>query len=369
MNETLLSVQNIFVELAGRTVLNNLSFDVAEGEFFSLLGPSGCGKTTLLRIIAGFLTPTGGSLLWNQRPITQLPPQQRDLNLVFQNYALFPHMNVFDNVAFGLRMKKLPNAEVSARVNEALELVRMSSFAQRRISELSGGQQQRIALARAVAPRPKLVLLDEPLGALDLQLRKQMQVELKSLQRQLGMTFVYVTHDQEEAFAMSDRIAILNHGCLEQVASPEVLYKDPSSRFVAQFIGTANFLKASASGHARAVCHGLQTEIQIIRRQSPSAAAADSGRSAAEGVVLVRPEQLQLSSHPLQSEPQAGGEILMRQYLGAQIRYFVRLYDDQKSELIIDVHSGGHRPLDSGAKVNVMISAHELPFYADSFNS
>lgn len=365
MSQTLLSVRNISVELAGRAVLQNLSFDVADGEFFSLLGPSGCGKTTLLRIIAGFLAPTSGDLFWSGQAITGLPPQQRDLNLVFQNYALFPHMNVFDNVAFGLRMKKLPQAEISARVQEALELVRMNAFAQRRINELSGGQQQRIALARAVAPRPKLVLLDEPLGALDLQLRKQMQLELKTLQRQLGMTFIYVTHDQEEAFAMSDRIAILHQGRLEQAGTPEILYSEPASRFVAQFIGTANFLKASTTSSSIANCHGLRAEIGISPCGKSSCGTDNRQSAGTEGVLLVRPEQIEISLPQPHSASSANGEIIMRQYLGAQIRYFVRLRDDHNSEVIVDVHSGDQQILENGSMVNLLIRAQKLPFYAE----
>ncbi|NBX17054.1 MAG: ABC transporter ATP-binding protein [Proteobacteria bacterium] len=365
MNGSLLSVRNISADLANRAVLQNLSFDVADGEFFSLLGPSGCGKTTLLKIVAGFLQPASGELLWNGRSITGLPPQQRDLNLVFQNYALFPHMNVFDNVAFGLRMKKLPPAEISERAHEALELVRMKPFAQRRINELSGGQQQRVALARAVAPRPKLVLLDEPLGALDLQLRKQMQIELKSLQRQLGMTFIYVTHDQEEAFAMSDRIAILNQGRLEQEGSPEILYKEPASRFVARFIGNANFLNAAAADGLKANCPALQTDVEIIPFAKAAATAQPNQTALTQGVLLVRPEQLELSPCPPESTVRANGEVLMRQYLGAQIRYFVRLQDDSDSQVAVDVHSSEHSLLENGSKVNLFIRAQRIPFYAD----
>ncbi|NBW82864.1 ABC transporter ATP-binding protein, partial [bacterium] len=298
MNDALLTVQDVSMALNGRDVLSKINFSVGEGEFFSLLGPSGCGKTTLLKIISGFLSPSSGELFWKGQRITSVPAQKRDLNLVFQNYALFPHMNVFENVAFGMRMQKLDEGEIRNRVGVALEQVRMSAFANRRITELSGGQQQRIALARAIAPRPRLVLLDEPLGALDLQLRKQMQVELKTLQRQLGMTFIYVTHDQEEAFAMSDRIAILNQGVLEQVAVPELLYKEPTSRFVAQFIGTANFIPAKtlSSTMARCVSSGAEFIIRCMPSEKLNADAATA--SGVVGEILVRPEQFSVSSVP-----------------------------------------------------------------------
>ncbi len=365
MKGTLLSVQNISVDLAGRAVLRNVGFDVSEGEFFSLLGPSGCGKTTLLKIIAGFLGPTSGDLLWNSKPVTRLAPQHRDLNLVFQNYALFPHMNVFENVAFGLRMQKLPEADVRRRTEESLELVRMSAFAQRRITELSGGQQQRIALARAVAPRPKLVLLDEPLGALDLQLRRQMQIELKTLQRKLGMTFIYVTHDQEEAFAMSDRIAILNQGHLEQVDSPEMLYRQPASQFVAQFIGTANFLSASALSTTHAHAPALGTEVKIFRKEPKENERAQANKPI-EGVILVRPEQFALTpATNNQIQPHAG-EIVMRQYLGSQIRYHIKLDAHQGADITVDQNSVDHAPLENGTKVFLGIRPAELPFYAGS---
>jgi len=365
MKGTLLSVQNISVDLAGRAVLRNVSFDVSEGEFFSLLGPSGCGKTTLLKIIAGFLGPTSGDLLWSGKPVTRLPPQQRDLNLVFQNYALFPHMNVFENVAFGLRMQNLPEVDVRRRTEESLELVRMSAFGQRRITELSGGQQQRIALARAVAPRPKLVLLDEPLGALDLQLRRQMQIELKTLQRKLGMTFIYVTHDQEEAFAMSDRIAILNQGHLEQVDTPELLYRKPATQFVAQFIGTANFLAASALSNTHAHAPALGTEVQIFTKD-PRENERTQANGTIEGVILVRPEQFALTPAVNNQMQTHTGEIVMRQYLGSQIRYHIRLNAHQGTDITVDQNSVDHAPLENGTKVLLGLLTAQLPFYAES---
>lgn len=366
MNDALLTVQNVSKSLNGRDVLCKVDFSVGEGEFFSLLGPSGCGKTTLLKIISGFLSPTSGDLFWKGQQITSLPAQKRDLNLVFQNYALFPHMNVFENVAFGMRMQKLSESEIKSRAGIALEQVRMSAFASRRITELSGGQQQRIALARAIAPRPRLVLLDEPLGALDLQLRKQMQVELKSLQRQLGMTFVYVTHDQEEAFAMSDRIAILNQGVLQQVAVPEVLYREPASRFVAQFIGTANFIKAKTISPTLARC--ISSGAEFVIRPIPEATAPQNleKKTHVTGEILVRPEQFSVTRAPDAPQDLLLGQVMMRQYLGPQVRYHLQMQEDSSTLLTVDIPTAGHTPLETGMEVALNVHGIDLPFYAES---
>lgn len=365
MKQHLLEIQDLSLSYGTRPILKSINFSVNDGEFFSLLGPSGCGKTSLLRLIAGFLPPTQGNILWNGNPFQNLPPQARDLNLVFQNYALFPHMNVFDNVAFGLKMKKLPTAEILSRTNEALELVRMAPFAQRKITELSGGQQQRIALARAVAPRPKLVLLDEPLGALDLQLRKQMQLELKTLQRQLGMTFVYVTHDQEEAFAMSDRIAILNHGHLEQVASPEVLYQKPASRFVAEFIGTANFLSATKINSKIARCKVTGTDFPIDTHREACAETAEILTNIC-GEILIRPEQWRVSSLDKSCGNFILGKVQSRHYLGAQTRYIIALEKDLHVSFAIDVPSHEHSPFEPSSDVILSVSSDaRFPFYKD----
>lgn len=362
MTTPLLAIKNLSAALDSRPVLTDVSFDVREGEFFSLLGPSGCGKTTLLKIISGFLKPAAGEQFWNGAAITGLPANKRDLNLVFQNYALFPHMNVFENVAFGLRMQKRAEEDIQKRVREALELVRMDAFAQRRIGDLSGGQQQRIALARAIAPQPKLVLLDEPLGALDLQLRKQMQVELKALQRHLGMTFVYVTHDQEEAFTMSDRIAILNRGELQQIATPEMLYQTPANRFVAQFIGTANFLAAEIISESHARCRLSSAEFQL---SSVEVQTDRNPRGIPKGIgeILVRPEQFAIQPAKSDSSALLRGVIQTRQYLGAQIRYFVALADCGPQPLTIDVPVSAQPPLDTGTQVALSVTADKLPFF------
>jgi spermidine/putrescine transport system ATP-binding protein len=228
--------------------VDGVSIDVRAGEFFSLLGPSGCGKTTTLRMIGGFELPTGGRILLRDRDITYDAPDKRPVNMVFQQYALFPHLDVGDNIAFGLKRKGVERADITRRVGEALELVRLGGYQRRKPSQLSGGQQQRVALARALVNRPAVLLLDEPLGALDLKLRRQLQLELKRIQAEVGITFVYVTHDQEEALTMSDRIAVMHAGRVEQLGTPEELYERPATRFVADFIGTTNLLGGTVEG-------------------------------------------------------------------------------------------------------------------------
>ncbi len=222
--------------------VDDLSLDIEEGEFFSMLGPSGCGKTTTLRMIGGFEEPSLGTVYLGGRDVTDLPPYKRDVNTVFQSYALFPHLDVSENVAFGLRRKKVAKDEIATRVKEAMRLVDLKGFETRKPREMSGGQQQRVALARALVNRPKVLLLDEPLGALDLKLRKQMQLELKTIQQEVGITFIYVTHDQEEAMTMSDRLAVMRHGKIEQLGEPEQVYESPATEFVAGFLGASNLL-------------------------------------------------------------------------------------------------------------------------------
>ena len=248
----LLSIRNVAKSFGSHVVLRNVSLEIAEGEFLTILGESGSGKTTLLRIIAGFETATSGELWMEGERLDRQPPYRRRVNTVFQSYALFPHLTVAENVAYGLRVAKRPAAEIEQRVAEALDKVKMTAYAKSKPSKISGGQQQRVALARALVNRPRLLLLDEPLSALDANLRRQMQVELKSLQREVGISFVFVTHDQEEAMVMSDRIALLRSGELEQVATPREIYSRPATAYVAQFIGHTNLLKADVqSGVAR----------------------------------------------------------------------------------------------------------------------
>jgi spermidine/putrescine ABC transporter ATP-binding subunit len=245
---TLLSIRNVAKHFGKNVVLRDISLDVAEGEFLTILGESGSGKTTLLRIIAGFETASAGEVWMGEERLDRQPPYRRRVNTVFQHYALFPHLTVEQNVAYGLRVAKRPEAEIASRVSEALEKVKMSAHAKSKPSKISGGQQQRIALARALVNRPRLLLLDEPLSALDANLRRQMQVELKSLQREVGISFIFVTHDQEEAMVMSDRIALLRSGELEQVATPREIYGRPATAYAAQFIGHTNLLKGEVRG-------------------------------------------------------------------------------------------------------------------------
>ena len=270
--------------------VDGVSLEVGAGEFFSLLGPSGCGKTTTLRMIGGFELPTGGRILLRGRDVTNDPPDKRPVNMVFQNYALFPHLDVGDNVAFGLRRRKVAKPEIARRVGEALELVHLNGYERRRPNQLSGGQQQRVALARALVNRPNVLLLDEPLGALDLKLRRQLQVELKRIQNEVGITFVYVTHDQEEALTMSDRIAVMHAGKVEQLGTPEELYERPTSRFVADFIGSTNLLRGRiepdgwvrlSSGDTARVAHdGLATGTEVEISVRPEAISPGPARGA-----------------------------------------------------------------------------------------
>ena len=240
--QNLISLRNINVEFDGETILNNINLDIKDKEFVTLLGPSGCGKTTTLRIIGGFLTPDSGTISFEGKEINNLPAYKRNVNTVFQRYALFPHLNVYDNVAFGLRIKKMPEKEIQKRAKEMLELVNLKGYEKRSINSLSGGQQQRVAIARALVNQPKVLLLDEPLGALDLKLRKEMQTELKAIQQRLEITFIYVTHDQEEALTMSDTVVVMNKGDIQQIGSPVDIYNEPINAFVADFIGESNIL-------------------------------------------------------------------------------------------------------------------------------
>ena len=240
MTDTILSLENIEKNFDGDNVLKNISLDIGRGEFVTLLGSSGCGKTTTIRIVAGLLTPDSGKVVLNGKDITMLAPEKRDVNTVFQNYALFPHMNVEKNIGYGLKLKKLPANEIKAEVEKALSLVQLEGFEKRNPSQLSGGQKQRVAIARAIVNKPSVLLLDEPLGALDLMLRRQMQTELKKLQKALGITFIYITHDQEEALNMSSRIVVMRNGNIEQIGTPSEVYDTPKTAFVAEFVGGAN---------------------------------------------------------------------------------------------------------------------------------
>ncbi|MFC4906297.1 ABC transporter ATP-binding protein [Actinomadura gamaensis] len=307
----------------GETVaaVREVDLAIAQGEFFSLLGPSGCGKTTTMRMIAGFEEPTAGEVYLHGDSVTGVPANKRDVNMVFQSYALFPHMSVFENVAFGLRRRRTPKAEITERVTEMLEIVDLTGREKRRPTELSGGQQQRVALARALVNRPRALLLDEPLGALDLKLRQAMQVELKRIQREVGITFVYVTHDQGEALTMSDRIAVMNDGLVEQLGTPREIYERPASKFVAGFIGTSNLLSGDAveTGDGRAVLkHGDGGCIEVALREGQSVATGDKVE------LTVRPEKMQITpDDPGDGLCRVHGTVSEVVYLGTSTNYNV----------------------------------------------
>ncbi len=302
--------------------VDGVSLDVLSGEFFSLLGPSGCGKTTTLRMIGGFELPTRGRILLRGRDVTADPPDKRPVNMVFQNYALFPHLDVGENIAFGLRRRSVETGEITRRVGEALDLVNLGGYGKRKPNQLSGGQQQRVALARALVNRPNVLLLDEPLGALDLKLRKRLQVELKRVQAEVGITFVYVTHDQEEALTMSDRIAVMNHGRVEQLGTPEELYERPRTRFVADFIGITNLLSGSVESKA-----GDTALVRLGTGSAETCLVIGAGLSVGDPVELsVRPEavELRLSNEPTGTPTPIAATIEQVAYLGGTIQYIVR---------------------------------------------
>jgi spermidine/putrescine transport system ATP-binding protein len=310
--EYAVSLRGLTKVFAGATVVDDLDLDVSSGEFFSLLGPSGCGKTTTLRMIAGFSDPTSGSVLVGGEDVTSTPPHKRDVNTVFQSYALFEHLDVRRNVGFGLRRKGVDRADIDRRVGEMLELVELGARAKDRPAELSGGQRQRVALARALINRPKVLLLDEPLAALDLKLRHAMQAELKSIQREVGITFLFVTHDQDEALSMSDRVAIMNGGVIEQCGTPEDVYENPTSVFAAEFIGTSNLMTGAYAGGAVSVAADLRLPI-------PGHTGSTDGDQVC---VAIRPEKIWMSDFT-PAMVQTPGTIVSTSYHGSTTQYLV----------------------------------------------
>ena len=282
-NSIVIELKNISIRFGEEQVLKDLNLSIRDKEFITLLGPSGCGKTTTLRVIAGFLEPDGGEVIFNGKKMNGVPPHKRQVNTVFQRYALFPNLNVYENIAFGLRLKKMKDGEIQKKVKEMLALVNLNGFERRQVDSLSGGQQQRVAIARALAVDPKVLLLDEPLGALDLKLRKDMQVELKNIQQRLGITFIYVTHDQEEALSMSDTVVVMDGGDIQQMGTPEDIYNEPKNAFVADFIGESNILDGTMLEDFKCEFSGAKFEC------------LDKGFDAGEAVdVVVRPEDVDI---------------------------------------------------------------------------
>ncbi len=342
-------VSKIFGKDADRVVaLNNVSVGIRENEFFTLLGPSGCGKTTLLRLIAGFEQPTGGHILLHNDDISHLPPFERPVNTVFQNYALFPHMTVAQNIAFGLEMLEKPAGEIDSTVDEMLQLVKMEALRDRQTDQISGGQQQRVALARALAPHPKVLLLDEPLSALDYKLRKEMQIELKRLQHETGITFVFVTHDQEEALTMSDRVGVMNHGDILQVGAPHEIYDHPSERFVADFIGDTNFVSARiVSRESTVVTVRLPSDRELTVSVSDESPTGDSI------TLAIRPEQCSLTDDLDAASLQ--GEIKAVVYIGTDTQYHLSIADGAAFTSRVQNVRGHHQAFEVGSRVGVVI--------------
>jgi spermidine/putrescine transport system ATP-binding protein len=329
--------------------LDGVSLDIRRGEFFTLLGPSGCGKTTLLRLIAGFEQPSAGTLRIGGQEVAGLGPNRRPVNTVFQNYALFPHMSVADNIGFGLRMQGKPRAEVAATTAEMLRLVRMEALADRRPSEISGGQQQRVALARALAPRPRVLLLDEPLSALDLKLRKEMQSELKRLQAETGITFVFVTHDQEEALTMSDRIAVMSAGRILQTGTPEEIYNHPADRFVADFIGDTNFLEVELVSLGADGAWVRLPGGALLPAHLPEGPAPAAGRHV---TVVIRPEHARLAG----AEGELAGTVERSVFFGTDTHVHLRLDDGTAFTLRRQNSATAGPPPPVGARVGVALA-------------
>ncbi|HEX4011274.1 MAG TPA: ABC transporter ATP-binding protein [Solirubrobacteraceae bacterium] len=338
--------------------VQDISLEIQAGEFFSLLGPSGCGKTTTLRMVAGFEPPTNGKILLDGVDVAGLPPHRRNVNTVFQSYALFPFLNVAENVAFGMKYKSVPKAQLSTRVAEALEMVQLSGYEKRRPNQLSGGQQQRVALARALVLRPAVLLLDEPLGALDAKIRKQLRLELKALQEEVGITFVFVTHDQEEALSMSDRVAVMNGGRVEHIGTPEAVYESPATVFVADFLGVSNLMDAQTVDRGPEHCTVSVGDFRL------RAACGDLDARGAVKVVA-RPERVELLEHGSERDNCLPGMVERTVYVGATLQVMVRLATG--AQLQASITNTGHADgYQQGTPVSVHVPADALRIVGDS---
>ena len=348
-----LRLVNLLKQFGRVTAVNRVSLDIEDGEILTLLGPSGCGKTTTLRCIAGFVIPDDGEIYLGERHVTGLPPEKRDIGFVFQNYALWPHMTVYDNLAFGLRLRGIDRSAVKERVDKALALVRLSGFAERYPRQLSGGQQQRIALARALVIEPTVLLLDEPLSNLDAQLREEMRFEIRELQKNLGITAVYVTHDQAEALALSDRIAVMNKGVLTQVGAPEEIYNRPSNRFVAGFIGLSSFVEGTITQlEAEAGCAVVTT-----RDRLNICVPRDNLQPEQKVTLAIRPEHITLKTGAaeLKGTNVLSGEVIRSAYLGDVIDYRIGI-----GQWVLRVHTPADQLLPPGQLVQVMIPPQQI---------
>ena len=335
-------LDNITKSFEDGEILKPINLDVYEGEFLTFLGPSGCGKTTTLRIIAGFETPTSGKVLLDGQDVTELPPYKRNVNTVFQNYALFPHMNIFDNVAFGLVEKKTDKKVIAEKVNQMLEMVQLGKMGSRKPSQLSGGQKQRVAIARALANGPKVLLLDEPLGALDMKLRKRMQLELKALQKSLGITFIYVTHDQEEALTMSDRIVVMNKGKFEQIGTAREIYEHPKTKFVADFIGESNIFEAGV----------VENNDGIVKLVMENGHVQANGKDFIKDEIVyicIRPENVHISTTPAENFT-LKGYVTDQIFVGNAVKTVVSLPNGDQVK--VNMHPLA-KPIEIGTLVNV----------------
>lgn len=317
--EAIIRFERVTKEYDGLVVLDDVSFEIERGKFYTLLGPSGCGKTTILRLIAGFTEPTEGTIYFHGKPVNHVPANKRQVNTVFQDYALFPHLNVFENVAFGLRIKKKKRSEIEEKVKQALRFVNLEGYENRSIQEMSGGQRQRVAIARAIVNEPEVLLLDEPLSALDLKLRTEMQYELRELQRSLGITFIFVTHDQEEALAMSDQIFVLNKGKIQQSGTPKDIYDEPINRFVADFIGESNILR------------GTMIEDYLVEFAGKRFTCVDKGFRPSEPVdIVIRPEDLDITT-----KDQGKLQVRVDSLLFRGVHYELCCYDEDGNEWLV----------------------------------
>lgn len=347
--KTIVSLKDIFVRFDGEVILNHINLDIHEKEFVTILGPSGCGKTTTLRIIGGFVEPESGDVIFDGKRINNLPPNKRNVNTVFQKYSLFPHLNVFDNVAFGLKLKKLPKDEIKQKVTKMLATVDLKGYEKRSVAKLSGGQQQRVAIARALVCNPAIILLDEPLGALDLKLRKSMQLELKEIQQKTEKTFIYVTHDQEEALTMSDRVVVMNNGSIEQIGTPEDIYNEPVNAFVADFIGEANILNGIMIDDCRIKILGKELEC------------VDKGFGTNTPVdVVIRPEDIEITTP---ENGQLTGVVENSTFKGVHYEMSVRC---ENCEILIHSTKSAEIGSKIGMRVipfNIQIMNKLLPFY------